>query len=158
MFSENTKTNQFYIDGKQFDATRVNVAAKLGTTEEWTIKNISEEAHPFHIHVNDFIVTEVNGKPYQARSEQDVVPLPPKGEVKIRMHFNRFVGTYVFHCHILAHEDNGMMGIVDISRAGRLSKATVKSLKEMNEAMLGQHSTDVGGGSHTGHTVEMPSR
>ena len=44
VFSENTKTNQFYIDGKQFDATRVNVAAKLDTTEEWTIKNISEEA------------------------------------------------------------------------------------------------------------------
>ena len=139
VFSENTKTNQFYIDGKQFDATRVNVAAKLGTTEEWTIKNISEEAHPFHIHVNDFIVTEVNGKPYQAHSEQDVVPLPPKEEVKIRMHFNRFVGTYVFHCHILAHEDNGMMGIVDVSVDGQVSEATKKSLRDMAEAMPRNH-------------------
>jgi suppressor of ftsI len=139
VFSENTKTNQFYIDGKQFDATRVNVAATLGTTEEWTIKNISEEAHPFHIHVNDFIVTEVNGKPYQARSEQDIVPLPPKGEVKIRMHFNRFLGTYVFHCHILAHEDNGMMGIVDVSEDGQVSEATKKSLRDMADAMHGGH-------------------
>lgn len=139
VFSENTKTNQFYIDGKQFDATRVDVAAKLGTTEEWTIKNISEEAHPFHIHVNDFIVTSVNGKPYQARSEQDVVPLPPNGEVKIRMHFNRFVGTYVFHCHILAHEDNGMMGIVDVSETGQVSEATKKSLRDMREAMHEGH-------------------
>ena len=139
MFSENTKTNQFYINGEQFDATRVDVAAKLGTTEEWTIKNVSEEAHPFHIHVNDFIVTEINGKPYQARSEQDVVPLPPKGEVKIRMHFNRFLGTYVFHCHILAHEDNGMMAIVDVSEDGKVSEATKKSLKEMADAMRGDH-------------------
>ena len=139
VFSENTTTNQFYIDGKQFDATRVNVAAKLGTTEEWTIKNTSEEAHPFHIHVNDFIVTEVNGKAYQARSEQDVVPLPPKGEVKIRMHFNRFTGTYVFHCHILNHEDNGMMGIVDVSIDGKVSEATKKALKDMADTMHGQH-------------------
>ena len=139
VFSENTKTNQFYIDGKQFNATRVNVAATLGTTEEWTIKNISEEAHPFHIHVNDFIVTEVNGKPYQARSEQDIVPLPPKGEVKIRMHFNRFLGTYVFHCHILAHEDNGMMGIVDVSEDGQVSEATKKSLRDMADAMHERH-------------------
>jgi suppressor of ftsI len=122
------------------------------------IKNTAREEHPFHIHVNDFEVMAVNGKPYHARGKQDVVPLPSRGEVRIRMHFNRFVGTTVFHCHILAHEDNGMMGIIDISRSGRLSKATVKSLKEMNEAMPGQHSTGVGGGSHTGHTVQMPSR
>jgi suppressor of ftsI len=158
VFSENPKTNQFYINGKQFNATQVTFVAKLGTTEEWVIKNTAREEHPFHIHVNDFEVMAVNGKPYPARGKQDVVPLPSRGEVRIRMHFDRFVGTTVFHCHILAHEDNGMMGIIDISRSGRLSKATVKSLKEMNEAMLEQHSTGVGGGSHTGHTVEMPSR
>jgi suppressor of ftsI len=55
VFSENTKTNQFYINGKQFDATHVNFVAKLGTTEEWIIKNVSREQHPFHIHVNDFL-------------------------------------------------------------------------------------------------------
>ena len=73
------------------------------------------------------------------------------------MHFKHFVGTTVFHCHILAHEDNGMMGIIDISRSGRLSKATVKSLEEMNKAMLG-HSAGMGDGSHTGHAMEMPER
>jgi len=71
VFSENTKTNQFYINGKQFDATHVNVVAKLGTTEEWIIRNVSREEHPFHIHVNDFLVTAVNGKPVQSYSEQD---------------------------------------------------------------------------------------
>ena len=76
VFSENTKTNQFYINGKQFDATHVNVVAKLGTTEEWIIKNVAREEHPFHIHVNDFMVMAVNGKPVKSYSEQDTVPLP----------------------------------------------------------------------------------
>ena len=67
------------------------------------------------------------------------MPLPPKEEVKIRMHFNRFVGTYVFHCHILAHEDNGMMGIVDVSVDGQVSEATKKSLRDMAEAMPRNH-------------------
>ena len=139
VFSENTKTNQFYINGKQFDATHVNFVAKLGTTEEWIIKNVAREEHPFHIHVNDFMVMAVNGKPVQSLSEQDTVPLPWHGEVRIRMHFNRFVGTYVFHCHIVAHEDNGMMGIIDVSKDGRLSKRTQQSLDKMNREMAGQH-------------------
>jgi len=121
------------------------------------IKNTAREEHAFHIHVNDFQVMAVNGKPYQARGEQDVVPLPSGGEVRIRVHFNRFVGTTVFHCHILAHEDNGMMGIIDISRSGRLSKATIKSLEEMNTAMPREHST-AGDGAHGGHTAKMPLR
>ena len=55
------------------------------------------------------------------------------------MHFNRFVGAYVFHCHILAHEDNGMMGIIDITKDGKLSKATQQTLDKMNQEMAGQH-------------------
>jgi suppressor of ftsI len=139
VFSENTKTNQFYINGKQFDATHVNFVAKLGTTEEWIIQNVSREEHPFHIHVNDFLVMAINGKPVQSHSEQDTVPLPVRGEVRIRMHFNRFVGATVFHCHILAHEDNGMMGIIDITKDGRPSKATQRALDQMNREMAGQH-------------------
>jgi suppressor of ftsI len=138
-FSENTKTNQFYINGKQFDATHVNFVAKLGTTEEWIIKNVSREEHPFHIHVNDFLVMAVNGKAVQSYSEQDTVPLPWHGEVRIRMHFNRFTGATVFHCHIVAHEDNGMMGIIDITKDGRLSKQTQQTLDKMNQEMAGQH-------------------
>jgi len=145
VFSENTKTNQFYINGKQFDATHVNFVAKLGTTEEWIIKNVAREEHPFHIHVNDFMVMAVNGKPVQSYSEQDTVPLPWHGEVRIRMHFNRFVGTYVFHCHIVAHEDKGMMGIIDVSKDGRLSKQTQQALDKMNREMAGQHSMHLGG-------------
>jgi FtsP/CotA-like multicopper oxidase with cupredoxin domain len=153
VFSENTRTNQFFINGTQFDAQHVNYVAKLGTTEEWVIRNTAREQHPFHIHVNDFEVMSVNGRPYHARGEQDVVPLPSRGVVRIRMHFKHFVGATVFHCHILAHEDAGMMGIIDITRSGRPSAATARSLRAMNRAMLAQHSTDMG--DDPGHGTAM---
>jgi len=100
------------IDGKEFDMERVDQVVQLGTTEEWTIRNTSDEQHPFHIHQDDFQVMSVNGQPYGARSEQDTVVIPIGGEVVIRMAFRDFAGRWVYHCHILAHEDAGMMAIV----------------------------------------------
>jgi FtsP/CotA-like multicopper oxidase with cupredoxin domain len=114
-FSENTNTNQFFINGKEFDPNRVDAAVRLGTTEEWTVTNTSQEQHPFHIHVNDIQVMSVNGVPYDAKSWQDTVVLPVGGTVVMRMRFRTFTGMYVFHCHILNHEDHGMMGVVNVS-------------------------------------------
>jgi suppressor of ftsI len=118
VFSENTKTNKFFIDGRQFNDHRIDQRVKLGAVEQWTIRNVSRERHPFHIHVNDFQVMSVNGRPYNARGLADTVALPVGGEVVIRMHFVDFTGEYVYHCHILAHEDHGMMGTVKIEGPG----------------------------------------
>jgi suppressor of ftsI len=116
VFSENTRTNRFFIDGKRFNHDRIDQRVKLGAVEEWTIRNVSRERHPFHIHVNDFQVISVDGRPYNARSLADTFPLPVGGEIVIRMHFTDFTGEYVYHCHILAHEDRGMMGTVEVER------------------------------------------
>jgi suppressor of ftsI len=88
---------------------------------------VTTEDHPFHVHVNDFQVMSVNGKPYHAVGLQDVVTIPHKvhgkaGVVVIRMKFEDFTGHFVFHCHILAHEDAGMMMTVDVVKPGQ--KAT----------------------------------
>ena len=56
----------------------------------------------------------VNGEPYDAVSLQDTVILPVHGNVVVRMHFKDFTGRYVYHCHILNHEDNGMMAVVEV--------------------------------------------
>ena len=93
---------------------RVDDRMKLGTVEEWVLKNDTDEQHPFHIHINDFQVLSVNGQPYQARGRQDTVILPAKGEVVVRIPFQDFTGRFVFHCHILAHEDGGMMAVVEV--------------------------------------------
>ena len=110
-----TNGNQFFINGKQFSHHRIDVHTELGQTEDWVIRNVSDELHPFHIHVNDFEVISINGRPYDARSLQDTVPLPVHGEVVIRQRFARFTGKFVYHCHILAHEDHGMMGVIKVS-------------------------------------------
>ena len=118
VFSEDNKAGKFFINGEQFNG-RTMYTPKLGTVEEWTLKNVTGEDHPFHIHVNDFQVMSVNGKPYDAASLQDIVKIPAKGEVVIRQRFADFTGKFVFHCHILAHEDNGMMAIVDVTVDGK---------------------------------------
>ena len=71
---------------------RIDATPKLGSVEEWTIRNTSTEQHPFHIHVNDFKVMSINGVPYQANGEQDTVVLPPGGEAVIRTAFLNFTG------------------------------------------------------------------
>jgi suppressor of ftsI len=114
VFSEDNTSNKFMIDDKQFDPNRVDQTVPLGTVEEWTVRNVTEELHPFHIHVDDFQVISINGEPYEASGRQDTIPLPINGEVVIRIPFNDFTGKFVYHCHILNHEDNGMMGIVEV--------------------------------------------
>jgi len=116
----NTTVNRFgeqgtnMINGKVFDHDRVDQKVKLGDLEEWTITNVDNEDHTFHIHINDFMVMSVNGQRYDAHGLQDTVILPANSEVVVRIPFVDFVGRFVYHCHILPHEDTGMMGVVEV--------------------------------------------
>jgi len=114
VFSENPDTGQFYINGQQFDANRIDAQVPLGTVEEWTIQNVANEEHVFHIHQLDFQVTEINGKAVPFVGHQDIVNLPVGSTVKILIPFTNpvIVGKFVFHCHIVSHEDAGMMATV----------------------------------------------
>jgi len=105
-----------------------NYTVQLGSAEEWTLVNNSNAAHPFHIHVNPFQVLEVTD-PSTGRSFGPVEPedarwwdtfsIPPQGgTVKIRSRFPNYSGKFVFHCHILIHEDSGMMWDVTVDGAG----------------------------------------
>ena len=102
------------ISGQQFDPDVVNQVVQLGATEEWTISNATEFWHPFHIHVNEFQVVALNGQPYEAHGYEDTFPVPPHGSFTMRIRFTDFTGRFVYHCHILAHEDGGMMGVVEV--------------------------------------------
>ena len=90
-----------------------------------TIRNVTRELYPFHIHVNDYQVMSVNGRPYDATSLNDTFPLPVGGEIVIRMRFVDFTGEYVYHRHILAHEDRGMMGTV-VVEAGETAERSAR--------------------------------
>lgn len=114
ILSENAAGNEFYINGKQFDPNRIDIQSKLGTVEEWTIRNDSDEEHSFHVHTNHFQLMSTNGQPHDAHDLQDVANVPAKGQIVIRMQFTNYTGKTVLHCHILNHEDGGMMAVLQI--------------------------------------------
>jgi FtsP/CotA-like multicopper oxidase with cupredoxin domain len=114
VFSENKKGTKFYINGKQFDPNRVDIRAKLNTVEEWTVRNVSDEEHSFHVHVNKFQLMSINGHPHHGHGLQDTASIPVHGRFVIRTRFSNYTGKTVLHCHILNHEDDGMMAVLEI--------------------------------------------
>ncbi len=105
----------FTIDGREFDAARVDQSVAAGTMEEWTIVNTSPMDHPFHLHVWPMQVIEIGGRAVETPTWQDVVNVPARSHSRVRIAFENFSGTTVYHCHILDHEDNGMMGVVSVT-------------------------------------------
>jgi suppressor of ftsI len=112
VLSENK--NHYFINGKQFDPNRVDIRSKLNTVEEWTIRNDSNEEHSFHVHVDHFQLMSINGQPHAGHGLQDTASVPPKGQLVIRIRFETYTGKTVLHCHILNHEDAGMMAVLEI--------------------------------------------
>ena len=109
---------------KAFDMNfkKPNITAKQGTVEDWVVENRANEAHAFHIHQLHFQVLERDGKATGDPSLRDTIDLPfwdgksAYPSVKLRMDFRSpaIAGTFLYHCHILEHEDGGMMGVIRI--------------------------------------------
>ena len=103
------------VDGRTFDPTRDDQTVAFGSTEEWTVTNNSPLAHPFHIHVWPYTVTATSDGRATTGTPQDIVIIPPHGWVRLRIPFTTFTGRSVYHCHILDHEDAGMMATVMVA-------------------------------------------
>ena len=132
-FSETPDGNTFFIDGKEYDPGRDDITVTLGDVEEWTLRNVSGERHVFHIHQLDFLVTSVNGQPVPPENLNDVVDLPyaqngVPGEVKVIIPFTDpiMVGRFVYHCHIVGHEDAGMMANLVVLAPGQNAMAPAR--------------------------------
>ena len=117
-FSSNDRDWIYGLNNKTFNPNRIAEKVKLGTVEEWKLVNLDKLPigfdHPFHIHTNDFQVMSINGRPYHAHGLQDTVNVPVGGNVVVRIPFNDYVGISVYHCHLLFHEDYGMMNAFEI--------------------------------------------
>lgn len=119
---------QFYItvDGQKQQVFTANekpaITTKVGAVEDWTIENRALETHDFHIHQIHFLMLEQNGQPVANQDMRDSIEIPfwsgkgPYPSVKVRMDFRdpTIAGTFVFHCHILLHEDLGMMHKIEV--------------------------------------------
>jgi FtsP/CotA-like multicopper oxidase with cupredoxin domain len=104
----------FTVDGRTFDPHRDDQTVRLGTTEEWTILNTSPMDHPFHLHAWPFQVLAISDGTPPIGVRQDVALVPANGSVRLRIPFTDYAGRSVYHCHILDHEDLGMMGTVNV--------------------------------------------
>jgi FtsP/CotA-like multicopper oxidase with cupredoxin domain len=103
-----------------------DIVVKQGDVEDWIIENRSTELHAFHIHQLHFIMTEWSGLPVDEPFLRDTINVPfydgkalQYPSVKLRMDFRdpNTVGTFVYHCHLLEHEDGGMMGLIRVEPA-----------------------------------------
>lgn len=108
-----------------------NISVRLGDVEDWTIENRSQELHTFHIHQSHFVVLARDGVPVDEPFLRDTISVgfwdgnnPQYPSVKLRMDFRdpNIVGTFPYHCHILQHEDGGMMGTIQVLPALKPTK------------------------------------
>lgn len=106
---------QGFLNGKTMDMARVDLSAPLGATEIWQIENLVGMDHPFHLHGFQFQVIDRDGVPEPFRQWKDTVNVPKHETVRFIVRYADFAGKWMFHCHILDHEDNGMMGILEIT-------------------------------------------
>ena len=120
-FSDAPDFSAFYINGKTYDENRIDTTVRLGHVEEWTIRNAAGELHVFHLHQTSFLVKEVNGVQQDYPGLRDVINVPwqigdTPGEVKLIIPFLNplMVGKFVYHCHIVGHEDAGMMQNIEV--------------------------------------------
>lgn len=116
----------FFINGVKFNMQVVNFSVQQESVEIWRINNMTFRAHPFHIHGNHFFVLEKNGvaPPLNERGRKDVVIVPAMGGVSLITKYSDFSDTtmpYMYHCHTLSHEDDGMMGQFTVAPPSPLS-------------------------------------
>ncbi len=113
---ETTVMGPFYINGKMYDEMRIDDTIILNTTETWSVVNHTMIAHPFHVHDMHFYIHSINQNtnvPIDYQGRKDVVLVMPGDSLTFVTRFENFADPmvpYMYHCHLLHHEDDGMMG------------------------------------------------
>jgi bilirubin oxidase len=105
----------FFINNSVFDMGVINYTIPYNNIEVWTLTNQTPIAHPFHLHAVQFYITQINGvpAPLNQQGRKDVVLVPPLQSVSFITRFETFCDSmmpFMYHCHMLPHEDDGMMG------------------------------------------------
>src|SRR5690606_24414671 len=103
------------INGRDMDMTRIDETVTVGTTEVWDVRNDMAAPHNFHVHDVQFQIGSVDGQPPtpELAGWKDTVYLEPERDYRLVMRFEDYTdpdSPYMYHCHLLRHEDSGMMG------------------------------------------------
>ena len=111
---------QLTINGKRMAMDRIDERVALGSVETWVLDNprrgMMQIPHSFHLHDVQFLIIDINGvaPPPQLSGWKDTVLLWPGDRVRITARFDDYTGLYMYHCHLLVHEDAGMMGQFEV--------------------------------------------
>ncbi|MFD6858442.1 multicopper oxidase family protein [Rhodococcus sp. NPDC060090] len=141
-------TSTTEINGSKMDMNRIDEVVVAGTTELWEIDNVSGMVHNFHVHDVQFQVVEATGMPADhptLTGRKDTVYVPPGTTVRLLMRFDGHTDPnipYMYHCHLLRHEDDGMMGQFVVVGADEVEEVGVLPIHSAHH--------DHGGESHTG--------
>jgi len=111
------------IDGRRMDLARIDETVTVGETEVWTVRSTHPVPHSFHVHDVQFRVLDVDGEPPppQLSGRKDTVYLEPGRTYRLLLRFDDYTDPdvpYMYHCHMLRHEDEGMMGQLVVVEPG----------------------------------------
>lgn len=105
----------FMINRNRMDMNRIDFQATVDTDEIWTVRNVDNWPHNFHVHDTQFRVIDIDGMPPppQLAGYKDTVYTPPGQRIRLAVRFSDYTDPtfpYMYHCHLALHEDQGMMG------------------------------------------------
>ncbi len=112
VFEFDNQTDGWTINGRQFDANRVDEEVPVGSTEKWILRNMAEDwEHPVHIHLEEHQLVSRNNQPppEHEQGRKDVTAIGPGEEVVLRIRVRDWTGRYPIHCHNTVHEDHAML-------------------------------------------------
>lgn len=120
------------INGAKMKLSRIDQTVTVDTTERWRVHNSSGSPHNFHVHDVQFVIETLDGErpPAHLAGWKDTVFLPPRRKVELLVRFTDYTDTetpYMYHCHLLLHEDRGMMGQFVVVKPGEKADATVET-------------------------------
>jgi FtsP/CotA-like multicopper oxidase with cupredoxin domain len=133
----NASTGTYWtVNGQPFDPHLVDLKVPLGATQTWALRNDSPITHYIHIHEEDWYEVSRDGKPPPAyeRGVQDTWRLDPGETVKVAAKFTDYTGVFMIHCHMLDHEDHGMMAQYDVVKSGG---KVARNIVNTNSAAVG---------------------
>ena len=122
-------SDSFEINDKAMDMGRIDETVTVGETERWIVRNETEVPHSFHVHDVQFRVASIDGTPPPAELAgwKDTIHAEPQREYELILRFEDYTDPdtpYMYHCHLLWHEDQGMMGQFAVVEPGQRATMT----------------------------------
>jgi suppressor of ftsI len=119
----------FQIDGREMEMDRIDHTVELGATERWVVENASQMPHSFHVHDVQFRIASIDGEapPRELAGWKDTIFARPETEYELILRFEDYADRdtpYMYHCHLLWHEDQGMMGQFAVVEPGQRATMT----------------------------------